>query len=88
MTKVLLLLETVTAKSLLQQCINDQHNAHFITGVNGCLDGNGGCEQICTFVNGSVRCSCNPGFVLASDGANCDGKKESLCHGAAIWQCI
>ena len=45
-----------------------------ISDVNECQTSNGGCEQVCTNTVGSFECSCNPGFNVSSDGANCIGK--------------
>ena len=51
----------------------------FDLDVNECDDNNGGCEQICTNLDdGSFQCSCNSGFVLASDNMNCDGRFHQL----------
>ena len=46
--------------------------------TNECQTNNGGCEQVCTNTVGSFECSCNQGFSLSSDGANCNGKKISI----------
>ena len=46
--------------------------------TNECQTNNGGCEQVCTNTVGSFECSCNQGFSLSSDGANCNGKKMSI----------
>ena len=32
------------------------------------------CSQKCDIVDNQVKCSCYPGFKLASDQANCEGK--------------
>ena len=42
--------------------------------MNECLTNNGGCAQICTDTPNAFECSCNFGFILASDGLGCDGK--------------
>ena len=44
-----------------------------------CLDA-GMCEQFCVRNNitGTENCSCQSGFVLAADLANCTGKMASL----------
>lgn len=41
-----------------------------------CLEGNGGCAQLCSSANGIPECSCRPGHTLASDGLACDGKHK------------
>ena len=43
------------------------------TDVNECSTGNGGCNQICSNSVGSFQCSCNQGFLLASNGFSCNG---------------
>ena len=50
--------------------------------INECQTSNGGCEQVCANTVGSFECSCNQGFSLSSDGANCNGKfrKFSRMH--------
>ena len=49
-----------------------------ILDVNECQSSNGGCEQVCTNTIGSFECSCNPGFNVSSNGANCIGKMVQL----------
>lgn len=37
------------------------------------------CEQICVNTPGSFQCSCNPGYLLNSNGRNCTGVFIILC---------
>lgn len=46
-------------------------------GINTCASGvcayqNGGCEHICSDMQGSVKCSCKYGSTLREDGKTCD----------------
>ena len=38
---------------------------------NECLINNGGCDHICTNVQGSFECSCNTSYILAPDNKTC-----------------
>ena len=51
-------------------------DVHLITPVDidECQTNRGGCEHNCTNTEGSFNCLCLQGFVLASDGLQCDGK--------------
>ena len=42
-----------------------------IAVINECLDGNGGCSQICTDTLESYTCSCIDGYVLEEDRQTC-----------------
>ena len=46
----------------------------YISDINECDYGNGGCEHICTNTIGSYYCTCNTGYSLNSDKHKCDGK--------------
>ena len=46
----------------------------FITDIDECALGIGGCQHICHNTDGSFYCSCNDGYTLESDGINCIGK--------------
>ena len=50
--------------------------AFYKSDVDECDVDNGGCDQICTNSEGSFQCSCNPGFVLGSDGFTCNSKDQ------------
>ena len=52
-------------------------NYAILSVVNECLINNGGCEQICTSVDGSHQCSCTPGYMLEADNLNCEGSKRA-----------
>ena len=45
----------------------------FNSDIAECDEGNGGCEQICTNIEGSYECSCRNGYVLDGNGHNCSG---------------
>ena len=45
------------------------------TNVNECATNNGGCAHTCTDTEGSFTCSCRSGFVLASNGLDCNGEE-------------
>ena len=44
------------------------------TAQPDCAVNKGGCQQICTDVNGEAKCSCYSGYVLDTDGLGCVGK--------------
>ena len=46
------------------------------TDINECLENNGGCQQVCNNIPGSLQCSCKPGYELDTDGINCRGKYD------------
>ncbi len=37
---------------------------------------NGGCEQVCLTINGSVSCACENGYI--PNGVSCNGKLASI----------
>ena len=43
--------------------------------VNECATNNGGCAHTCMDTVGSFTCSCRSGFVLASNGLDCNGEE-------------
>ena len=45
-----------------------------ITVENACEIDNGGCEQMCTNINGFAECSCTEGFNLSSNNFDCEGR--------------
>ena len=57
---------------------------------------NGGCHTSCTNKVGSYDCSCDSGFVLASDGHSCNGEKQStfinlnlnVCYFVTYLRCL
>ena len=49
--------------------------ALFCLEIDECLTNNGGCEHNCTNTDGSFFCSCDSGYELDSDMANCSGDK-------------
>ena len=52
---------------------------HFIfVDIDECSVGTHDCSQTCTNTIGSYICGCNPGFVLDSDGATCNGMYTNL----------
>ena len=47
--------------------------------IDECLSGDGGgCEQSCINLPGSYECSCQQGYVLGSNGINCNGESSML----------
>ena len=51
-----------------------------VTDVNECLDGNGGCEQVCRNSPGSHHCECTTGYRLVDD-FNCAGEDINPYNG-------
>ena len=59
--------------------------------IDECDVENGGCFQICTDSEGSFDCSCETGFILKQNGADCLGElfviwacyRDSCCCGIA-----
>ena len=47
--------------------------AVFISDIDECQRGNGGCEQDCQNMIGSYKCYCRQGFQLSKDGRRCEG---------------
>ena len=48
-------------------------SALYISDVNECSVGNGGCSQVCNNTFGSFICDCNEGYELDNDGVTCKG---------------
>ena len=48
------------------------------TELNECLEGNGGCEQMCDNTPGSFVCSCEDGYHLDENMLDCNGKSVLL----------
>ena len=48
------------------------------TDINECVGSNGGCAQVCNNIVGSFLCGCNDGYLLNTDGINCDGMSCKL----------
>lgn len=44
--------------------------------VNECEVDNGGCEQVCEDLPKLFSCHCEPGYTLAPNGRDCEGKLE------------
>ena len=44
-----------------------------ISPDNECVGQNGGCEHTCIDSPYSYSCQCDNGYILNSDGKNCDG---------------
>lgn len=61
-----------TLKKLFS-CIHTQ----FID-IDECLTDNGGCETTCFNTDGSFECSCDAGYILASNNFTCEGKSGWL----------
>ena len=57
---------------------NYYHCLQFLV-TPSCSISNGGCEQICTQLEGSVSCSCNSGFSV-NNTFYCSGKWLLLLH--------
>ena len=49
--------------------------SHYIIDVDECVEGTDTCAQTCTNMDGSYTCPCDPGYRLASDNQQCDGKE-------------
>ena len=45
-----------------------------LADVDECQSNNGGCDATCNNTIGSFQCSCETGYMLAADDANCEGK--------------
>ncbi len=58
--------------------LDQSYIMYYLVDINECNIINGGCEQVCTNTDGSFVCSCNSGFVLADDLANCNGEIKNL----------
>ena len=50
------------------------------TDIDECLNSNGGCDQNCLNLEGSYKCSCEEGFLLAGDNATCGDVDECLTN--------
>ena len=49
--------------------------------INECQMDNGGCEQMCTNIEGSFICSCNTGYVVVeANELSCAGKNNTSVH--------
>ncbi|XP_036767385.2 fibulin-2 isoform X1 [Manis pentadactyla] len=44
---------------------------------NTCKD-NGPCKQVCNIIEGTVMCSCFPGYAIMADGISCEDQDECL----------
>ena len=57
-----------------------------VADINECNSNNGGCEQICTNMDGSFSCSCLSGFIQNSS-YNCTGQKyvHLICSACAYY---
>ena len=44
---------------------------------NECMVGDNSCEHNCTNTVGSYKCSCAVGYIVNSNGFNCDGRYNS-----------
>jgi hypothetical protein len=53
---------------LLGECVQSLH-----TDDDECGSDNGGCAQLCMNTPSSFVCGCREGYVLSSDGINCNG---------------
>ena len=42
--------------------------------IDECSEGTSGCAQSCMNAVGNYSCSCEPGYLLASDEHTCDGQ--------------
>ena len=55
--------------------------------MNECLLENGACSQTCSNTFGSFECSCDIGYLLATDGSGCNGKSNVSSY-SENYQCI
>ena len=46
--------------------------------INECDTDNGGCDHNCTDSIGSYDCSCDIGYILATDNHGCNGKSINI----------
>lgn len=46
-----------------------------LSTVNECEMNNGGCEQVCIDLPRLFSCDCEPGYSLAVNGRDCEGKE-------------
>ncbi|CAC5403143.1 unnamed protein product [Mytilus coruscus] len=46
--------------------------------MNKCLSDNGGCDHFCSNTFGSIRCTCEKGYMLGSDNKTCEDVDECL----------
>ena len=46
----------------------------YVTDIDECMDRNS-CEQNCSNIYGSFKCSCQTGYILMDDGHSCIGKR-------------
>ena len=56
--------------------------------INECQTNRGGCEHNCTNTEGSFNCLCQRGFILASDGLQCDGKIHDVFVTVSVFEAI
>ena len=45
-----------------------------------CATDNGGCQHDCINYGGRARCECRAGYILATDGTNCEGTYPIYCR--------
>ena len=49
-----------------------------LSDINECIQGNGGCGDVCTNFEGGFKCECSRnGFQIGPDGKTCQGRRTS-----------
>lgn len=51
-----------------------------IIDIDECLSDNGGCDDDCSNVAGSYKCSCDEGYKLDNDQHQCNGNQYNVKH--------
>ena len=71
------------------------HNLYVYTGVNlmetdvnECFVDTHGCAHNCHNTEGAHNCSCDEGYMLNSDGRNCDGECVGLIRVISYSYCV
>ncbi|XP_062601606.1 uncharacterized protein LOC134263292 [Saccostrea cucullata] len=54
--------------------------------IDECLEGQSGCDHICTNTPGSFRCTCYMGFTLNKDNSTCNKIDDEICKSSEM-QC-
>ena len=64
-------------KAYVYTCsVNHAYLSLSLSDSNQCATNNGGCDHNCTDLIPGYLCSCDPGFLLDSDGHSCNGESN------------